>query len=76
MPKHIDDVYIQRRTINFIAWDFGGEMVYTMRGSKRKARLTYVLIAAKNDVCPSVHERIIREWWHYFLEFGYTPADA
>ena len=76
MPKHIDDVYIQRRAISFIACDLGEEMVYTMRGSKRRTRLSSVLIAAKNAVCPTVHERTIREWWHYFLEFGYTPADA
>ena len=61
MPKHIDDVYIQRRAISFIACDLGEEMVYTMRGSKRKTRLTSVLITEKNSVCPTVHKRTIKE---------------
>ena len=51
-------------------------MVYTAKGSKRKTRLTAVSIEARNAICGTVNDRTVREWWHFFLEFGYTPAEA
>jgi len=38
--------------------------------------LNSVLIEARAAVCPTVAKNTLGTWWHYFLEFGYTPADA
>jgi len=76
MPKHIDDVYIQRRVITYVACHLGTEVEHTMKGSKTRTRLNSVLIEARAAVCPTVAKNTLGTWWHYFLEFGYTPADA
>ena len=76
MPQYIDDVYIQKRCIAYIACKLGEDMVYTAKGSKRKTRLNAVSIEARNAICGTVNDRTVREWWHFFLEFGYTPAEA
>ena len=76
MPQYIDDVYIQKRCIAYIACKLGEDMVYTAKGSKRKTRLTALSIEARNAICGTVSDRMVREWWHYFLEFGYTQAEA
>ena len=76
MPKYIDDVYIQRRVITYIACQLGEEVVHTMKGSKSRTRLNSVIIEARAAVCPTVANNTLRAWWHYFLAFGYTPADA
>ena len=38
--------------------------------------MTSVSIAARNAICGTVNDRTVREWWQFFLEFGYTPAEA
>ena len=35
-----------------------------------------VLIDARVAVCPTIAKNTLGTWWHYFLEFGYSPADA
>ena len=52
MPKQIDDVYIQRRVITYVACHLGTEVEHTMKGSKTRTRLNSVLIEARAAVCP------------------------
>ena len=76
MPKYIDDIYIQRKVIIYIACQLGIEIVHTMKGSKTRTQVNYVLIEARAAVCPTLANNTLSDWWQYFLEFGYTPADA
>ena len=56
--------------------ELGEDMVESAKLSGRRTRLTSVSIAARNAVFGTVSDRTVREWWQFFLEFGYTPAEA
>ena len=47
-----------------------------MKGSNTRTRLNSILIQARTAVCPTVAKNTLGGRWHFFLKFGYTPADA
>ena len=71
MPKTIDDVYIQRQVIQYIAAALGPQDVY----SELHGSLASIIRDCKSDVVPYVHITTIFRWWKFFLMFGSTRAE-
>ena len=62
MPKHIDNVYIQRRVITYIACHLDAEVEHTTKESKTRTQLNSVLIDVRADVCPTVTKNALGAW--------------
>ena len=71
MPKTIDDVYIQRKVVEYIAAVLGPEQVY----KQTYGLLAPILRYCKKDVAPFIRTSTMRKWWKFYLKFGSTKAE-
>ena len=66
MPRYIDDIYIQRRVVTFVACELGEDAADTYKGSGSRTRLEPLLKQAKKAICPTVSTRALKKWWYFF----------